>query len=99
MQRTEPGFAGYTLLERRPDFFLCKAKPVTGLAGHPRYTTPASATSPDVSNECSNSILLPSMDAPDKSLDPNRIADLMNVDSENGLVAHRQERRHTRCQP
>lgn len=48
----------------------------TCFAGHPLYMAPASATSPEVSRECSHSVLPSSMDAPDNSRDPFRIAHL-----------------------
>ncbi len=46
------------------------------LAGHPTYTPPASATSPDVKRVCSQSMLLSSIDAPDSKREPDRKAQL-----------------------
>lgn len=48
-------------------------------AGHPEYTVPESATSPEASSVCSHNILLSSMEAPESSREPGRMAQLEAV--------------------
>ena len=48
--------------------------------GQPTYAAPASATSPEVKRVCSQSMLLSSIEAPERSLEPDRIAELKRDD-------------------
>ena len=45
-------------------------------AGHPTYSSPASAISPDANRVCSSSMLPSSIDAPESSREPERRAHL-----------------------
>lgn len=49
-------------------------------AGHPTYTSPASAISPEASRVCSRSMLFSSIDAPESSREPERRAHLHRLE-------------------
>ena len=55
--------------------------PSNCFAGHPEYTAPESATSPEVSKVCSHNMLLSSIEAPDSRREPVRIAHLEFISS------------------